>query len=59
MAYDSPDDGGVVTLDATLDGTTLKGTWKSVDRPGHRRGQWRLHELEAVSLHADSDASRL
>ena len=31
MAYDSPDDGGVVQLDATLDGTTLKGTWKSLD----------------------------
>jgi hypothetical protein len=31
MAYDSPGDGAVVTLDATLDGTTLEGTWKSVD----------------------------
>ena len=35
MAYDSPGDGGVVTLDATLDGTTLKGTWKSVDGSGN------------------------
>ena len=35
MAYDSPGDGGVVTLDATLDGTTLKGTWKSVDSSGN------------------------
>ena len=35
MAYDSPDDGGVVTLDATLDGATLKGTWKSVDGSGN------------------------
>ena len=34
MAYDSPGDGNVVTLDATLDGTTLKGTWKSVDGSG-------------------------
>ena len=34
MAYDSPGDGSVVTLDATLDGTTLKGTWKSVDASG-------------------------
>jgi hypothetical protein len=34
MAYDSPGDGSVVTLDATLDGTTLKGTWKSVDGSG-------------------------
>ena len=34
LAYDSPGDGGVVTLDATLDGTTLKGTWKSVDGSG-------------------------
>ena len=35
MAYDSPGDGAVVTLDATLDGTTLKGTWKSVDGSGN------------------------
>ena len=35
MAYDSPGDGGVVTLDATLDGATLKGTWKSVDGSGN------------------------
>jgi hypothetical protein len=28
MAYDSPDDGEPVQLDGTLDGTTLKGTWK-------------------------------
>jgi hypothetical protein len=35
MAYDSPGDGAVVTLDATLDGTTLKGTWKSVDSSGN------------------------
>ena len=35
MAYDSPGDGGVVQLDATLDGTTLKGTWKSVDGSGN------------------------
>ena len=34
LAYDSPGDGGAVTLDATLDGTTLKGTWKSVDGSG-------------------------
>ncbi len=34
LAYDSPGDGGVVTLDATLDGTTLKGAWKSVDGSG-------------------------
>ena len=34
MAYDSPGDGSVVTLDATLDATTLKGTWKSVDGSG-------------------------
>ena len=34
MAYDSPGDGSVVTLDATLDGTTLKGSWKSVDGSG-------------------------
>jgi hypothetical protein len=34
MAYDSPGDGGV-TLDATLDGATLKGTWKSVDGSGN------------------------
>ncbi len=53
MAYDSPDDGGVVTLDATLDGATLKGTWKSVDGSVAR-----LHEREAVRRRADSDASR-
>jgi hypothetical protein len=33
MAYDSPDDGGQVQLDGTLDGTTLKGTWKAFE-PG-------------------------
>ena len=33
MAYDSPDDGGQVQLDGTLDGTTLNGTWKAFE-PG-------------------------
>ena len=35
MAYDSPGDGGVVQLDATVDATTLKGTWKSLDGSGN------------------------
>ena len=33
MAYDSPENGGPVELQATLDGTTLKGTWKAFE-PG-------------------------
>ena len=33
LAYDSPGDGAGVTLAGTLEGTTLKGTWK-VFEPG-------------------------
>jgi hypothetical protein len=33
LAYDSPGDGAGITLAGTLDGTTLKGTWKAFE-PG-------------------------
>ena len=33
LAYDSPSVGGLVQLDGTLDGATLKGTWKAFE-PG-------------------------
>lgn len=31
LAYDAPGDGGAVQLDGTIEGTTLKGTWKVID----------------------------
>ena len=33
LTYTSPDDGGQVQLDGTLEGTTLKGSWKAFE-PG-------------------------
>ncbi len=33
LAYDAPDDGSKVQLDGTIEGKTLKGTWKAAE-PG-------------------------
>jgi hypothetical protein len=56
MAYDEPGNSGIeVQLEATVDGGSLTGTWKSVDTGAKDGGRQRnLHGIEALKVEPPS-----